>query len=46
MTAAPSPTTANRVRWFHPTPARLLIVLLVVEGNSPSFRAISLVSLQ
>ena len=27
------PTTERRLRWFHPTPARLLIVLLMVEGS-------------
>jgi hypothetical protein len=32
MDTATSPTTDNGPRWFHPTPARLLIVLLVVEG--------------
>jgi hypothetical protein len=32
MAADPSPTTADRLRWFHPTPARLLFVLLVLEG--------------
>jgi hypothetical protein len=32
MEAASQTTTANRSRWFHPTPARLLIVLLVVEA--------------
>lgn len=33
MGTAPSPTTpANRLRWFHPTPARLLVVLLAIEG--------------
>ena len=32
METDPSPTTDSRLHWFHPTPARLLIVLLVAEG--------------
>jgi hypothetical protein len=32
MNSAPSPTTDTRLRRFHPTPARLLVILLAVEG--------------
>jgi hypothetical protein len=33
MATDPSPTTDKNLRWFRPTPAQLLIVLLVVEGS-------------
>ena len=32
MKMEPSPTTDNNLRWLHPTPARLLVILLAVEA--------------
>jgi hypothetical protein len=32
MDAAPSRTTERNLRWFHPTPGRLLVVLLMMQG--------------